>query len=206
MRRAASRIATVSSGTIGRPSYSWPPATMCTWPRTMSARSSGQSMKGGRLALAGKPIRNAPTRCKCAPLDHGVGEMGGADHDRGDSGRDRGLRQQFGQGGAHAAQYVGGGGGFDRDQDVGAVNQHGIRVGATDIDADAPHGLLREHRYVVGIVAEGARADMLDAFRCSQDGGRGQGNHADPLAIAQALGADRLAGDAVEHADQIRAW
>ena len=61
MRRPACRTAAVSRGTIGRPSYSWPPSTMNTSPRTRRARSSGQSSKGGSEALAGSPMRRAAT-------------------------------------------------------------------------------------------------------------------------------------------------
>ena len=64
MRRAASRTAPRSIGTIGRPSHSWPPRTMCTWPRTASARSAGQSTKGGRLAPVGSPMRSTATFCR----------------------------------------------------------------------------------------------------------------------------------------------
>ena len=64
MRRAASRMPASSSGTIGRPSYSWPPSSMTTSPRTRAARSSGQSTKGGSEALAGRPMRTAATRVR----------------------------------------------------------------------------------------------------------------------------------------------
>ena len=45
----------------GRPSYSWPPSSIHTSPRTSRPRSSGQSQKGGSEALAGMPIRSAAT-------------------------------------------------------------------------------------------------------------------------------------------------
>ena len=64
IRRAASRMPVSSNGTIGRPSYSWPPSSMTTSPRTRAARSSGQSTKGGSEALAGRPIRMAATRVR----------------------------------------------------------------------------------------------------------------------------------------------
>ena len=46
---AAAALATAasSSGMNGRPSYSWPPSTIQTPPRTSAARSSGQSQNGG---------------------------------------------------------------------------------------------------------------------------------------------------------------
>ena len=59
--RAAFRISSASKSTSGRPSYSCPPSIMKTRPRTILARSSGQSTNGGRDALAGRPIRTAAT-------------------------------------------------------------------------------------------------------------------------------------------------
>src|SRR5438067_1964011 len=64
IRRAASRIPVSSNGMNSRPSYSWPPSSMTTSPRTSCARSSGQSQNGGNDALAGKPMRIAATRDK----------------------------------------------------------------------------------------------------------------------------------------------
>ena len=95
-------------------------------------------MNGGKLALAGKPMRNAPTRCSArrsitALVKCVVPMTTAADAAR------IALRQQLGQGGANAGQHVDGGGGFDRGQDLGAVDQHGVGVGAADVDADAPH-------------------------------------------------------------------
>ena len=59
---AASRTASRSSGTSGRPSYSWPPSTMKVIGSTDSRRSSGQSTIGGSEAPAGMAMRIAATR------------------------------------------------------------------------------------------------------------------------------------------------
>ncbi len=58
---AALVTAASSSGMKGRPSYSCPPSTIQTPPRTRLARSSGQSQNGGSEAEAGMPSRKAPT-------------------------------------------------------------------------------------------------------------------------------------------------
>jgi hypothetical protein len=52
----------VSKGTRGRPSNSWPPSSITTSARTSSARSAGQSTKGGSEAPEGRPMRTAATR------------------------------------------------------------------------------------------------------------------------------------------------
>jgi hypothetical protein len=58
---AALVTAVSSSGMNGRPSYSWPPSTIHTPPRTRLARSSGQSQNGGSEAEAGMPSLSAAT-------------------------------------------------------------------------------------------------------------------------------------------------
>src|SRR5262245_49535899 len=62
----------------------------------------------------------------------------------------------------------------------------------------------REHALELEVVAEGARPHVLQALRREEDGRSGQGDHADALAVAQGLRADRVARDGVEHADEVR--
>src|SRR5262245_12142912 len=62
----------------------------------------------------------------------------------------------------------------------------------------------REHALELEVVAEGARPDVLQALGRQEDGRSGQGDHADALAVAQGLRADRVTGDTVEDADQVR--
>ena len=50
-------------------------------PRRPRRGPAGQSQNGGRLALAGRPMRIAPTRLERAPLHDRVDEMRRADHD-----------------------------------------------------------------------------------------------------------------------------
>jgi hypothetical protein len=94
-----------------------------------------QAGTGGQADAQGADALQTP------PLYHRIGEMGGTDHDSRDAaGIDRRLRQQPVQRGAHAAQHIFRGRDLGRCQDMTAVNQHRIRVGAADVDADAPHG------------------------------------------------------------------
>src|SRR5437867_6050868 len=61
-----------------------------------------------------------------------------------------------------------------------------------------------KYRVEVEVVAEGARADVLQSLGRQQKGRRGQGDDGHALAVAERLGADGVAGDGVEHADQVR--
>ncbi len=143
IRRAASRMPVSSKGTIGRPSYSWPPSSMTTSPRTRAARSSGQSTKGGSEALAGRPIRIAATRvrsrrcttalvkCVVPIMTASIGPAGATPASK--------LAQRR----RDPARHVGRGGRLDGVDDGGAVEQHGIGVGATDVDADDASERLR---------------------------------------------------------------
>src|SRR5919108_6338341 len=61
----------------------------------------------------------------------------------------------------------------------------------------------REHALEVDVVAERPRTHMLQTLGRQEDGRRRQGNHGDPLAVADGLGADCLTRHRVEHADQV---
>ena len=115
-----------SKGTMGRPSYSWPPSSMTTSPRTIAARSSGQSTNGGSEALAGSPIRTAATRARSRRWTTRVREMRGADHHRVDrrAVEARAL-DEAGEGGGDAGGDVGGRGRLHR------VQRRGRRPAAT---------------------------------------------------------------------------
>ena len=63
-RSAALTMASSSSGSKGRPSYSMPPFTRIDTPSTAAAKSWGQSTSGGRPRPAGKPTRKKPTRLR----------------------------------------------------------------------------------------------------------------------------------------------
>ena len=137
---AASRMAAASNGTIGRPSYSWPPRIMWWPPSTMAARSSGQSQNGGSEALAGRPIRTAAILASerrwttalvkwVVPTITESTALGSA----------AGLGEQLIEGGLDAAGHVQGGGRLHRGQHGRVLEQHRIRVGAADVDTDLGH-------------------------------------------------------------------
>src|SRR5205823_11765647 len=60
-----------------------------------------------------------------------------------------------------------------------------------------------KHALEVDVIAEGARADVAQALLGEEHRRRRQGDHGDPLAVADGLGADRFAGHRIEHADQV---
>src|SRR5882724_986990 len=63
---------------------------------------------------------------------------------------------------------------------------------------------LFENRTEIQVVAKGAGTDEFEAARARQDGGSRQRHHGDTLAVANRLGADRMARDALKHTDQVR--
>ncbi len=74
------------------------------------------------------------------PLHHGVDKMGGPDHDRVEvAARNFGMLAEFGQCCDDPAGDVGGGRGLDRMHDVAAGDEHGVGIGAADIDPDPQH-------------------------------------------------------------------
>ena len=84
-------------------------------------------------------MRTAATRDKIAALDDGVDEMRRADHDAVDRApRDFGMAGQLGQRRHDAGGDIRRRRGLDRMHDVPVFEQHGIGVGAADIDADPP--------------------------------------------------------------------
>ncbi len=89
---------------------------------------------------AGRRQRDAdrPDAFEPGALDHRVGEVRRADH-HGVDPRERDRRPEVADDGAHPRHHVGGGRRLDGAEDPGAVDQHGIRVGAADVDADALH-------------------------------------------------------------------
>jgi hypothetical protein len=73
-----------------------------------------------------------------APLDHGIGEVGRADHDARDLGRLR-IRdaEDVIESGRDSAGHVFCGRGFDLGNDLIAAHKNGVGVGATDVDTDS---------------------------------------------------------------------
>jgi hypothetical protein len=82
-------------------------------------------------------------------------------------------------------------------------DQHGIRVGAADIDANTLHGVLssshggREEGTVVEVVAEGAGTDEFETSGTGEHRRGRECHDGDALAVTDGLGADAVAVDAV---------
>ena len=142
---AALVTAASSSGMNSRPSYSWPPSTIQTPPRTSAARSSGQSQNGGSEAEAGMPSLSAATLVRDAALHHGVDEMRGADHHAVEllQGRPRpsarrSSRRLFSESRMPVvtSSLVGA---LTAPEHLAVFDQDGVGVGAAHVDADASH-------------------------------------------------------------------
>ncbi len=93
----------------------------------------------GRERCAGRQAdahRGHPA--EVAPLHHGVGEVGGADHRRLRLARGGRLLHQRGEGAGDAGGHVRGGGGLHRRRHRVLLQEDRVGVGAADIDADPP--------------------------------------------------------------------
>src|SRR5438094_130012 len=281
-RRAAARMPAASNGTIGRPSYSWPPSSMTTSPRTSSARSSGQSTNGGSDALAGRPMRTAATRVRprrwttalvkwvvpimtalivvagsasparsvgglsemrlgsvasssasarvTPPVRSAVVGVFTAATTRSPSRRTASvlvpptsmpIRRRSGFAGLRRSTVglaTGVPAGLRRStvglatgvaiglrrSTVGLATGVAVGLRRSTFCPRSPVFISREDRAEVEVVAEGARAHVLQALRRQEDRGRGERHNGHALAVAQRLGTDGIARDRVEHADQVR--
>src|SRR6266403_654334 len=266
-RRAAARMPAVSNGTIGRPSYSWPPSSRTTSPRTSSARSSGQSTNGGSDALAGRPMRTAATRVRprrwttalvkwvvpimtalivvagsasparsvgglsemrlgsvasssasarvTPPVTSAVVGVFTAATTRSPSRRTASVlvpptsmpirrRRAFaGLRPSTVGLATGVAAGLRRST-VGLATGVAAGLRRSTVGPRSPVFISREDRAEVEVVAEGARAHVLQALRRQEDRGRGERHNGHALTVAQRLGTDGIARDRVEHADQVR--
>src|SRR6266404_1222401 len=251
-RRAAARMPAVSNGTIGRPSYSWPPSSMTTSPRTSSARSSGQSTNGGRDALAGRPMRTAATRVRprrwttalvkwVVPIMTALIVVAGSASPARSVGALLEMRQGSVASSSASARvtppvtsavvgvftaattrspsrrtasvfvpptsipirrrraFAG-----LRPSTVGLATGVAAGFRRSTVGPRSRVFISREDRAEVEVVAEGARAHVLQALRRQEDRGRGERHNGHALAVAQRLGTDGIARDRVEHADQVR--
>src|SRR6266480_3577676 len=261
MRRAAARMPVVSKGTMGRPSNSWPPSSITASPRTIAARSSGQSTNGGSEAEAGSPIRIAATGVRSrrwttalvkwvmptmtASMDarstrdssssvrsarpipvvtSGVVGVFTAWTTRASASRTASVLvpptsipslRVILTGAARPAPSVGGPRrGAPRLRSARRDSFHpqaarpgpsvgGPRRGAPRLAARASFRARAEYGAEVEVVAEGARADVLEPLGRQEQRRSREGQDAHTLAVAQRLGADGLAGGAVEHADEV---
>src|SRR5256885_11794852 len=190
---------------MGRPSYSWPPSSMTTSPRTRAARSSGQTTKGGSEALAGKPIRTAATRGRSrrwatALVKSGVPIMtawiGPVGPTAASSSRSAVLIPPV------TSAVVGVLTAWTTVSPSSRTASVLVPPTSMPTRLTRTHA-SREHRFELEVVAERPRPDVLQPLGREQHRRRRQRHHADALAVAERLGADRLAGDGVDDADQI---
>src|SRR6516164_2868246 len=217
IRRAACRMPASSNGTIGRPSKSCPPSSMNTSPRTEPARSSGQSQNGGSEALAGSPMRTAATRARSrrwttALTKWVVPITTPSIVPRATSG----WRASFASAVTMPAVTSAVVGVLiacttrPSSSSTASVlvppTSMPIRRIAPSLPLPRMRGRGREgveDRTEVEVIAEGARPDMLEPLLCQKDR-RGRERHdRHAPAIADRLGAEGLARDGVENADQI---
>ena len=141
-----------------------------------AARSFGQSTKGGSEAPDGRPMRSAATLFSPRRCDHGVGEMGGADHHRVEAGRGLAMRLR---GPAPARVRCR----SARPAVVGvltpattassSIRAASVLVPPTSMPIRFIGPCPRRPSPEVEIVAEGARADVLEPFGVRRIGGAG---------------------------------
>src|SRR5689334_17660852 len=192
-------------GAIGRPSYSCPPSSMNTAPRTCSARSGGQSQNGGSEALAGNPIRTAATRarsrrCTTALMKWVVPMTTPSILLRAISG------PRVSSPSAVTTPVV--------TSDVVGVLTACATFPFSSITASVlvpPTSIpirrialwaLVEDGAEVELVTEGARPDMIEPLRRQENRRRGKHDDGDPPAIPDGFRAECFARYGVQHADQ----
>src|SRR5215469_13620329 len=190
---------------------------MNTSARTSSARSAGQSQNGGNDALAGMPTRTAATFDKCrrcttalmkcvVPITIASTWMPAMSGCR--------VRRDNAATIPPVTSSV-----------VGTLTACMTRASSSSTASvlvpptSMPMRLMvsgaapgsdgkaspqsRKHRVELDVVAERAWPDMLQSLRRQEHGGRGQCDHRHPHAIADRLGAEGVAADRVEYANQI---
>src|SRR6185436_8906081 len=178
-------------------------------PRTRSARSCGQSQKGGSEALAGMPIRIAATfikfrrwttaLMKCVvPITTASTGPRAAGSARNAFRASRMPDVTSSVVGRLTAKTT-----LSPSSSTASVLVPPTSIPMRRINLHSSASALFEDGTEIQVVAKGAGADEFEAARAGQDGGSGQCHHGDTLAVADRLGADRMARDALEHADQV---
>src|SRR5215471_7527043 len=200
--------ASASKGDRSRPSNSMPPSTITAPAETTSVRSPGQPNIGRTLNVAGPPMRMTATRCSrlrsssalvawVVPSITWVMRAGSAP-------------------GACITASIAAVMPPVMSGVQGTLALASTRSAASRITASVlvpPTSMPRRqsstgtgeilHGLVVEVVAERARAHDGDALVGPPDRVAGEGNHGNPLAVADPLGHDRVGGLAVEHADEV---
>src|SRR5215471_5876041 len=203
IRRAAARTPAVSSGTRGRPSNSWPPSSMTISPRTSAARSSGQSTNGSSDAPEGNPIRIAATRVRSrrwttafvkwvVPI---ITASTAAGAPACNSLRSASVTPEV------TSRVVGVLTAWTTR--ASSSRTASVLVPPTSIPIRRFTPVSRKHALELEVVAERARPDVLETFGSQEHRRRRQRDHADALAVAQGLRADRVARDGIQDADEI---
>src|SRR5215207_3842965 len=179
-------------------------------PRTPSARSCGQSQNGGSEALDGMPIRIAATFIKfrrwTTALMKCVVPITTASTGPPAAGS---ARKAFRASrmpdvtscvvGRLTAKTT-----LSSSSSTASVLVPPTSIPMRRINLYSSPSALFENGTEIQVVAKGAGADEFEAARARQDGGRRQRHHGDALAVADRLGPDRMARDALEYADQVR--
>src|SRR6516165_7310557 len=192
---------------------------MNTSPQTHSARSSGQSQKGGKEALAGNPMRTAATRAKSRRCTTALTKCVVPITTPSIAPR---VTSEWRANSASAVTIP-----VVTSEVVGDLTACTTRASSSStasvlvpptsipIRRITPtltlprlrgkewEGPTVEDRAKFEVVAEGAWPDVFEAFRRQDNRGRGEYNNGYPPAITDCLGAERFARHGVEHADQI---
>src|SRR5258708_3702593 len=178
-------------------------------PRTPSARSCGQSQNGGSEALAGMPIRIAATfikfrRWTTALMKCVVPITTASTGPRAAGSARNAFRASrmpdvtsFVVGRLTAKTTL------SPSSSTASVLVPPTSIPMRRITLHSSASALFENGTEIQVVAKGAGADEFEATRACQDGRSRQRHHGDTLAVADGLGADRMARDALKHADQV---
>src|ERR1700716_1257224 len=178
-------------------------------PRTRSARCCGQSQNGSSEALAGMPIRMAATFIKCrrwttALMKCVVPITTASTGPRATGSARNALRASRMPDvtscvvGRLTAKTT-----LSSSSSTASVLVPPTSIPMRRINLDSSASALFENGTEIQVVAKGAGADEFEATRACQDGGSRQRHHGDALAVADRLGANRMARDALKHADQV---
>src|SRR6266702_605325 len=179
-------------------------------PRTRSARFCGQSQNGGSEALAGMPIRIAATfirfrRWTTALMKCVVPITTASTGPRATGSARNAFRASRMPDvtscvvGRLTAKTT-----LSSSSSTASVLVPPTSIPMRRINLHSSASALVENGTEIPVVAKSAGADEFEATRARQDGGSRQRHHGDALAVADGFGADRMAGDALQHADQVR--
>src|SRR5258706_932284 len=179
-------------------------------PCTRSARSFGQSQNGSSDALTGMPIRIAATfirwrRCTTALMKWVVPITTESTGPR-DAGSARSafrasrMPEVTSSVVARLTAKIT----LSQSSSTASVLVPPTSIPMRRMTLHSCASALVENRKEVQVVAEGARADEFEAPRAGQHRGSPHRHHGDALAVADRLGADRMAGQSLKHADQVR--